>query len=156
MRHRVKLTRFKGGRDASRMMLKKLMINFLKQSQLVSSDKKIKTIKSQLEKVITLSKESTESNKNRLLTFFNDKKIVDVLFDQVGKACVAIPGGYLKASHLNQRQSDATNLMKLEWAHPVKIEWSHASSAVKKSKKAEISSKKNPSKKIKKVEITES
>lgn len=134
MKHRVKNIKFNRGQDANQMMVKKLLINFLKSSQLVITEKRGKALKMYLDKVLSKTKEQTESNKNYLLRYFPQKGIVEVLFAQVGPAIQTINGGYTTLTKLNQRDSDGAYMVKIQWAHPITINWDKEKKEVEKTK----------------------
>ncbi|HRN70973.1 MAG TPA: bL17 family ribosomal protein [Candidatus Woesebacteria bacterium] len=123
MIHKTKKIKFKNGQDSNRMIMRKLMYNFLRDSRITTTEARAKALKTYMDRVVSKAKERTESNKNYLLKFFNDQKIISVLFDQVGPAVTNINGGFVKIVRLNQRENDAAMMVQLLWAHPVVIDW---------------------------------
>ena len=150
MKHRVKNIKFNRGQDANQMMVKKLLINFLKSSKLVITEKRGKALKMYLDRVLPKTKEQTESNKNYLLRYFPQKKVVDVLFTQVGPSIKDINGGYTTLTKLTQRDSDGAYMVKIQWAHPVTINWDEP-----KQEKTEEKVEKKTKRSKKKEEVTE-
>ena len=69
MRHRVKKIKFSKGKDANEMLLKKLLSNFLIQGKITTTQKKAKAVKSGIDRIVSKSKNKTQSNKNYLLSF---------------------------------------------------------------------------------------
>lgn len=147
MKHRVKIIKFNRGQDANQMMVKKLLINFLKNSQLVITEKRGKALKMYLDKVLTKTKEQNEANKNYLLRYFPNQKTVNILFSQVGPAIQTINGGYTSLTKLTQRDSDGAYMVKIQWAHPITINWDD--------KKEEVKAEMKPKKSNKKSEVVE-
>ncbi|MFA9288802.1 MAG: bL17 family ribosomal protein [Weeksellaceae bacterium] len=123
MRHGIKKVKFKTGKDANEMMLRKLVYNFVTSAHLVTTEARAKHLKSTLDRMVGRTKERTEANKNYLLAMFNNASMVETLFAQVGPAVADITGGYVKLVRLNQRQNDASMMVRVEWAHPVVIDW---------------------------------
>lgn len=119
MRHRVKKIKIRKGKDANKMLLVKLAKNFLVKGKIVTTLKKAKVIKSYLERIIEKSKRKTEANKNYLLRFVHDKKLIDYLFNTIGLVFKDIKGGYVKVIKMGQRASDGSEMASLEWAHPI-------------------------------------
>ncbi len=142
MKHRVKNIKFSRGQDANQMMVKKLLINFLRSSQLVITEKRGKALKMYLDKILSKTKEQNEANKNYLLRYFPQQKIVDVLFTQVGPAIQNINGGYTSLTKLTQRDSDSAYMVKIQWAHPISIDWGKSKEELKAEKKSSKSAKK--------------
>ena len=129
MRHRVKNTKFRQGVDANRMMFRKMMLNFLQNAKLTTTHARAKALKSHLERVISKSREKTESNKNYLLQFFPKQIVSEIMFKQVGPAFAKIVGGYVRVIRLNSRVTDGAQISRVEWAHPIVVEWEKSSSA---------------------------
>jgi len=122
MRHRIKKNKIRWGKDANKMILRKLLFNFLRDGKLMTTLKKAKIIKSYIDKIVSKSKEKNEANKNYLLKFLNNKKIVNFLFNSIGPLFSTVNGGYIRLVKLSQRESDGSLMAKLEWTKPVIIE----------------------------------
>ncbi|PIV09468.1 hypothetical protein COS31_02165 [Candidatus Roizmanbacteria bacterium CG02_land_8_20_14_3_00_36_15] len=122
MRHRVKKIKFNYGRDANRMLLRKLSVNFLTKGKLTTTKAKIKSLKSFLEIVLNKAKEETEANKNFIWKRIGDKKIIRLLFKEIGPAIKKKTSGYLKLNNLGKRLSDGSEMVKIEWSIPVVLE----------------------------------
>ncbi len=119
MRHRIKKIKVKEGKDANKMLIVKLVKNFFTKGKVITTVKKAKIIKSQLERLVEKSKIKTEANKNYLLRFIHDIKLVNFLFDKIGVSLKDVKGGYLRIIKIGQRDSDGAEIAKLEWAHPI-------------------------------------
>ena len=140
MRHQVKNVKFKSGQDANSMLMRKLIYNFLRNSHLKTTEAKGKALKMYLDRLVSKSKEKTEANKNYVLQYFQEKRVIDVLFNQVGPAVSQIEGGFVKLKRLNKRLNDATMMVEVQWAHPVVIEWEPQSKDTKVLAKGQSSS----------------
>lgn len=149
MIHKTKKIKFKNGQDSNSMIMRKLMYNFLRDSRITTTEARAKALKMYLERIISKAKEKTESNKNYILRYFPNKKIISVLFDQVGPAFANINGGYVKIVRLSQRENDAAMMVQLLWAHPVVVDWSEKAEESQKESKPE-----KPAKKVTKKEYT--
>ncbi len=119
MRHRVKKIKFKQGKDATKMMVIKLVVNFLKKGEMITTLKRAKIAKSCIEKLVGKAKIKTEANKNFLLRFIGDKKLINDLFDRIGVAVKDIKGGYVRIIKIGKKDSDGSETARLEWAYPV-------------------------------------
>jgi large subunit ribosomal protein L17 len=122
MRHRVKKIKIKFGKDANKMLARKLLVNFLKRGKIVTTLKKAKVLKSLLERIVSKSKIKSEANKNYLLRYINDKKTINFLFDTIGPLFKDLVGGYVKIIRIGSREGDAAPKAQLEWTRPVVIE----------------------------------
>ncbi len=146
MKHRAKNIKFSKGQDANQMMVKKLLFNFLKSSQLVITQKRGKALKTYLDRVLSKTKVRSEANKNYLLRYFSQPKVVDILFAQVGPALQGIEGGFTSLTRLNQRDSDSADMVRIQWAHPVSIDWGEKKEEKIEAKKVKSVKKDSPEK----------
>lgn len=119
MRHGVKKIKFNFGKDANKALIRKLAVNFLDKGYLQTTLSKAKVLKPHLEKLVTKMKSKSESNKNFLLRYLSDKKIVDDGFERIGPALSKVQGGYVRIIKLGMRGSDGSFMAKVEWAYPV-------------------------------------
>jgi len=123
MRHRVKNIKFHDGVDSDRMIMRKLVINFFQRAHIVTTLARGKAMKQRLDRVISRMKKRSEQNTIYLKQYFPDRKTIDMLYEQVGKATASINGGYVRIERLNQRLRDGALMVRVEWAHPVVINW---------------------------------
>lgn len=121
MRHRVKKIRFKGGKDATDMLVRKLAKNFLYRGKIQTTFKKAKVLKTVVEKLMQKTKNKTEANKNYLLRYLSDNQLIDLLFENVGPSLKDKVGGYVRVIKLGVRSTDGAAIAKLEWVYPVVI-----------------------------------
>ncbi len=123
MIHRTKKVKFHSGKDSNKMILRKLLTSFFLSSHLVTTEKKARVLKTFLDRIVAKTRVESEANKNYLLRYFPKTSFVNVLFKQVGPAIKAIEGGYVRTVRLMRRQNDATTMVRVEWAHPVVLDW---------------------------------
>ncbi len=119
MWHRIKKIKFRAGKDANKMLVKKLVLNFLERGKITTTLKKTKVLKSVIEKLVEKAKEQSEANKNYLLHYITDKKITKFLFGTVGPTLKKTVGGYVRVVRLGLRDSDGSEQARLEWAYPI-------------------------------------
>ena len=119
MVHPTKKAKFRLGKDSDSMLLKKLLVNFLKHGSLTTTFKKAKVTKIFVERVVEKAKNKTESNKNYLLKAVGNKETILYLFDEVGPSLKEKKGGYVRLLKLMERQSDGAPQGKLEWVYPI-------------------------------------
>jgi len=134
MKHRVKNIQFHSGKDSDKMIMRKLLMNFLLNAHIETTETKAKALRATLDRVVAKTREETESNKNYLLRYFPDARMIRVLFGQVGPAVKDIAGGYVRIVRLNQRENDGALMARVEWAHPVVIDWNKNKSNKKEQK----------------------
>src|SRR4051812_26644628 len=94
MRHRVNKFKFKGGKGANDMLLRKLVVNFVEHGSMVTTEKKGKALSSYLATLVEKSKSKSEANKNFLLKKMSSGKIIADFFNKVGPTFKDVAGGY--------------------------------------------------------------
>ncbi|MCS6956714.1 MAG: 50S ribosomal protein L17 [Patescibacteria group bacterium] len=119
MRHKIKKNKFGFGKDANKMLLRKLAVNFLKTGYLETTFKKAKVLKSFLEKLISKGKTFNEANKNYLLKYLSNLKLVNKIFEEIGPSFSNISGGYIKIIKKDFKDGNGSLIGRLEWAHPI-------------------------------------
>ena len=119
MRHRVKKIKFSQGRDANRMLVRKLAKNFITNARIETTLKKAKVLKSVVEKLVEKTKAETEANKNYLLKSLNDKNLVTRMFKEVGSGMKDKVGGYVRIVRLGIQRADGSEMARLEWTNPI-------------------------------------
>jgi len=123
MIHRTKKVKFHSGSDSNKMILRKLLTSFFIHSHVETTEKKARVLKTFLDRIVAKTREETQANKNYLLRYFPKTSFISVLFTQVGPAVKAIEGGYVRTVRIAQRQNDASTMVRVEWAHPVVLDW---------------------------------
>jgi len=121
MRHGSKKIKLNFGRDANRMLVRKLASSFIRFGKITATEKRIKILKSVIEKIVEKAKRKTEADKNYLLKQLANIKLVKVLFDQIGPVFVNQTGGCVRIIKLAKTNSRSTKIARLEWTHPVVI-----------------------------------
>ena len=100
MRHRVagkKLNRNSSHRRAlTRNLMRAMIIEWQGKGHIVTTRAKAKFIQPKIEKMITLSKEKTVHNIRRAMAELGDRKVVQLLFDEIGPYYQQRPGGYTR------------------------------------------------------------
>lgn len=142
MRHRkrtIKLGRPTAHREA---MLAGLVCSLIREERITTTIAKARAARSLAEKAVTLAKKAgaseafaTKLHYRRLaISRLRNPAAVRKLFDQVGPAAAARPGGYTRIVKLGKRMSDSSEMAILEWvdapvATPAKAEEPSAAAA---------------------------
>lgn len=119
MRHRVKKIKIKYGKDSNKMILIKLVKNFIKNGHLVTTAKRAKLLKSCLERLLSKAIKNKNRSKDYLYKKIGDKKIVNMIINQLVPIIEKKNGGYLRFSLLKKREGDGAVLTRVEWSLPV-------------------------------------
>lgn len=122
MRHQVRTKKFRLGKDANKMLLRKLSRNFFLKGRLTTTITKVKVLRPRVEHMINLAKRNTESGKNVLLKYTGDKLLVSLLMQQIAPVFQEKNGGFVRVVRIGSRSSDGSEIARLEWTLPVVIE----------------------------------
>lgn len=128
MKNRGHKIKFRGGKDANKMLMRKLASNFLLSGKISTTRQKAKATQSVVEKLVTKAKAHTEADQNFILKNITDQSTMKILINQIVPQLTQAKSGYTKIVNLGYRQTDGAEKARLEWAYPVV-------SAVKKTEK---------------------
>ena len=145
MKHQVSKVKFRAGKDANKMLIKKLVYNFFSHGSLVTTAAKAKTLKMFVERLVEKTKEETTANKNYMLRYINSKDLLKHLYANVGPVVKDVRGGYVRIEKLHQRMSDGSPMARVSWAYPI-VNGSATETAapVKKTEKAKVTPVEEP------------
>ena len=115
MRHRkktVKLGRTSAHRNE---LLSNLVCNLVKEGRIKTTIAKAKAARSLAEKMVTLAKKGTLSDRRQAVAKLKHKEIVKDLFDNISPSFNDRQGGYTRIIKLGKRISDSSEMVILEW-----------------------------------------
>lgn len=115
----MRTIKFGKGQDANQSMRRKLVRAFVLEGHLTGTTKKIKAVKSEIQRLMTHAKRDSNSARNYLLSRVGDQRVVDVLIKDAAPVFKDRVGGYVRNIALPQRLSDASYMSRLEWVEPV-------------------------------------
>ena len=113
-RNRYQLSRSASHRKALLMNLCKKIIAH---ERIETTETKTKTVKPEIEKLITLARtdpKNLHARRQTLSALGQDKFAVYKLFEEIGPRYTERPGGYTRILKLGPRRSDATEMVLLE------------------------------------------
>ncbi len=122
MKHRIRTVKFKYGRNANKMLVRKLLKNFIVRGKITTTEKRIKVVKQKIEKAVRSAKENTEASRILLRSSLADRKVEDTLFKHVAPVFKDKVSGFTTLIHLTQRDSDGAAIARLQWSLPVVLE----------------------------------
>lgn len=119
MKNRGHKIKFRGGKDANKMLMRKLASNFLLSGKMSTTKQKAKAAQSIVEKLVTKAKTHTEADQNFILRNITDQSTMKILISQIVPQLTQAKNGYTKIVNLGVRQTDGAEKARLEWAYPV-------------------------------------
>ena len=118
----MRTKKFGSGKDANRMLVRKLTREFFLKGTLTVTVVRAKAPRPSVEHMVHLAKKKTESAKNVLLSKTGDKKLVDILTGQIAPVFSEKSGGFVRITRIGTRSSDGSLMGKLGWTLPVVLE----------------------------------
>ena len=106
MRHGHGLRKLNRTSEHRLAMLRNMMNSLIQHEVIKTTVPKAKELRRVVERMITLSKEPTLSNKRLAFDRLRDRDIVTKLFNELGPRYKARPGGYTRILKMGFRQGD--------------------------------------------------
>lgn len=122
MKNRGHKVKFRGGRDANRMLLRKLASNFIQYGKLETTKSKAKAIQPIIEKLVTKTKTNTQSDRVYVLRHVINENDVNILVKQITPQLKSVTSGFTRIVSVGQRITDGAEIAHLSWAYPVVLE----------------------------------
>lgn len=119
MKHRFNKAKFGFGKDANKMMLRKLAHNFLTEGKLETTKRKAKAAQSIVERIVTKAKTNTEADKKFILKHITEPKVLTIIVGEIAPALKDVKSGYTRVVNVGMRMTDGADIARLEWAYPV-------------------------------------
>lgn len=119
MRHRVKKIKFSNGRDANHALVRKLAVNFFIKGKLTTTLAKAKAMKPVIELLAEKMKVRSEANVNYLKHKLNSQEVVEIAYRDISPVIAKVNGGYVRVVKLGKRESDGSEVGRIEWVYPV-------------------------------------
>lgn len=128
-----KLSRSRPAREA---LFATLVRSMIISGKIKTTMAKAKAIQGDLEHMITLAKKADIASRRKALAYLdNDRKISDLLFQQVGTFFKTRTSGFTRITSLPQRRGDNAKMARIEWTE--KVELKAKEPKVKKAEKTE-------------------
>lgn len=146
MKNRGHKIKFRGGKDANKMLMRKLASNFLLSGKMATTKHKARAAQSIVEKLVTKAKTHTEADQNFILKHITAQSTMKILIGEIVPQLSQVQSGYTRIVNLGVRQTDGADKARLEWAYPVvsKVEKSKVKKEkVVKAKAVEVVENKN-------------
>lgn len=123
MRHLKRTAKLGRTGEHRNAMLANLVCSLIKHKRVTTSLAKAKAARSVAEKMVTLGKSGTISDRRLAVARLHQEEAVKILFGEIVPAQKDRRGGYTRIIKLNQRQGDASQKAILEWVDmPLQVE----------------------------------
>ncbi len=114
MRHRVAGKKLGRTTEHRKALLRNLATELFRYGRIKTTLPKAKALRPVAEKLITLGKKGTLSDRRRLISYLKDKKVAHKVVDEIGPMYSQRPGGYTRIYKLGWRKGDGAEMAIIE------------------------------------------
>ncbi|HBW46646.1 TPA: 50S ribosomal protein L17 [bacterium] len=116
MRHRVRGNNLGRMGSERKALLKGMAIDLIIHGKIRTTDAKAKALRPYVERLVTIARKDTLSNRRLIASRLNNPNGVKVLFKTIAPRYAERKGGYLRLIKISGFQrGDATRLSELQW-----------------------------------------
>ena len=119
MKNRGHKIKFRGGKDANKMLMRKLASNFLLHGKMETTKQKARATQPVVEKLVTKAKRNTEADRKFIAQHTTTQKTAKILIRDIVVQLSKVNSGFTRIISLGVRQTDGAQKARLEWAYPV-------------------------------------
>jgi len=119
MRKRIFGRRLKRDRNQRKALFRSLMGSLVLYGKIRTTEAKAKSIKGELEKMVTLAKNKGEDAKNLLVSRLANERVVERIISEIAPKFVSRPGGYTRIIKMGPRVKDSAKMVLMSWVEEV-------------------------------------
>lgn len=153
MRKKIFGRRFKKDVNQRKALFRSLMHALIINEKIKTTEAKAKSIKGEIEKLVTKAKNKGDVAKNVLLSHLANEEMVDKLINEIAPRFKERPGGYTRILRLEKRLKDNSQMVILEWVEKGSVVVVSSKNKNKRVKKEKVD--KTKTKKVKETEKPE-
>ncbi len=114
MRHRKSGRKLNRNTGQRRALFRSLAAALLWHGHVVTTEAKAKALQPQVERLITLAREDTETRRRLAMARLPNERVVEKLFTEVAPNYRERSGGYTRIIRIGPRQGDAAMMVRIE------------------------------------------
>jgi large subunit ribosomal protein L17 len=122
MKHRIKGRKFSRNTAHRKALLRNLAISLIEREVIKTTLPKAKELRPYIEKIITIAKNNTMSNRRLALSILGNQIMVDKLFKEIGPRVANRNGGYTRILKNGFRNGDNAPMAYMELVDRLVIE----------------------------------
>ncbi len=120
MRKRIFGRRLKRDTNQRKALFRSLMISLVTHGKIRTTEAKAKSIKGEIEKLVTVAKNDGESARRLIMSHIPHEKIADKIISEIAPLFKTRPGGYTRIIRMGPRVKDAADMVLMTWTEEVK------------------------------------
>jgi len=121
MRKRIFGRKLKRDKNERKALFRSLMISLVLHGKIRTTEAKAKSIKGDVEKLVTVAKNKGEDAKGQVLARMVNEFATDKLIKEIAPLFSSRPGGYTRIVRLGERGRDGAGMVLLSWVETVPV-----------------------------------
>lgn len=119
MRKRIFGRRLKRDTNERKALFRSLMGSLVLHGKIRTTEAKAKSIKGELEKLVTIAKNKEENARNLLMSRLVNDRVVEKVISEIAPKFAARPGGYTRIIRMGPRVKDGAKMVLMSWVEEV-------------------------------------
>jgi len=119
MRKRIFGRRLKRDRNQRKALFRSLMGSLVLYGKIKTTEAKAKSIKGELEKMVTLAKNKGEDARNLLVSRLANERVAERIISEIAPKFATRPGGYIRIVKMGPRLKDGARMVLMSWVEEV-------------------------------------
>ena len=119
MRKRVFGRKLRRNTDQRKALFRSLMGSLVLYGKIKTTEAKAKSIKGELEKLVTLAKNKGEDARNLLVSRLLDERVVERIISEIAPKFTSRPGGYTRIVKMGPRVKDSAKMVLMSWVEEI-------------------------------------
>jgi len=111
----IKKFKARNGRDATRSVARKLLVNFILNGKIKTTTKRAGYVKAVIDRFVSQAKKATGGSKNALQSKLSNKIAIDTLVKTIVPKLGTRTSGFTTMKRIGQRKGDASEMIVVEW-----------------------------------------
>lgn len=119
MRKRIFGRRLKRDKNQRRALFRSLMNSLVLYGKIRTTEAKAKSIKGEIEKMVTMARNKEENARNLLMARLQDVRTVERIISEIAPKFVSRPGGYTRLVKMGPRLKDGARMVLMTWVEEI-------------------------------------
>lgn len=119
MRKRIKKIQLKGGYDAEKSLVHKLVTDFVRWGKITTTDRRVKYLKGIMDRLTYKAIKNSQADQNMLMSALRDKKMVKYMTTTVASGFKNRTSGFTTVIKFGPRQGDGAITAQLKWVRAI-------------------------------------
>lgn len=119
MRKRIFGRRLRRDTNERKALFRSLMSSLVLNGKIKTSEAKAKSIRSEIEKLVTHAKKDGEGAKKLILGHIPNEKVVDKIISEIAPVFATRPGGYTRIIKMGPRVKDGAKMVLMSWVEEI-------------------------------------